>query len=126
MWGICRSSPRRPPIIELASVPGTSLLRAGRMRRTGAGTRREGVVWDILPLPPHSSIHGTRHAPRRSSRFARRAKKSSLGGKAHASSEMAGHMDVLRELYTSLSYAAPWMVNMEDCESLLSHSSIQE
>ena len=43
-----------------------------------------------------------------------------------ASSEMAGHMDVPHELYTSLLGVATWMIKMEDCESLLSHLSIQE
>ena len=55
------------------------------------------------------------------SKFTRRLVKGSPGGEVYASSEMSGHMALLREFYAPFSRMSPGLVGMEDCKSLFTH-----
>ena len=70
----------------------------------------------LLPV----SLGGPRHSFHGSSRFMRRAAKSSLGGGIYAFTGMAGHVELVIEFFTNFGFGLLPLVGFEDCRCLFS------
>ena len=70
---------------------------------------------------PPSALCGPRRIVQRSWKFARQTVESSLGGEVYGFSEMADHVEFLRECYAPFVGKEPRTVGLEYCESAFTH-----